>query len=63
MLILRGAPALSAFRTQKIFDEGKKIVANLGQIYAEYVHFADLNRPLSDDNLVVLKQLLTYGSS
>jgi phosphoribosylformylglycinamidine synthase len=63
MLILRGAPALSAFRTQKILAAGQKIVPDLGQVYAEYVHFADLNRPLTDENMVVLKQLLTYGSS
>lgn len=62
MLILRGAPALSSFRINKLLVEGKKLVPNLGQIYAEYVHFADLNRNLSDDSLATLKKLLTYGS-
>jgi phosphoribosylformylglycinamidine synthase len=62
MLILRGAPALSQFRTQKLLIEGQKTVSNLGQIYAEYVHFADLNQDLSDKKLETLKKLLTYGS-
>lgn len=62
MLILRGAPALSQFRTQKLLDEGKKILPNLGQVYAEYVHFADLNKDLSEDKRETLDKLLTYGS-
>ena len=51
MLILRGAPALSQFRTQKLLKEGQKSVSNLGQIYAEYVHFADLSQDLSDETV------------
>ncbi len=62
MLILRGAPAFSSFRINKLLVEGKKLVPQLGQIYAEYVHFADLNQPLSENNLATLKQLMTYGS-
>lgn len=62
MLILRGAPAFSSFRINKLLIEGQKLVPDLGQIYAEYVHFADLSRALSDDSLATLKQLLTYGS-
>ena len=62
MLILRGAPALSQFRTLKLLDEGKKTVANLGQVYAEYVHFADLKCDLSPEKRETLDKLLTYGS-
>jgi phosphoribosylformylglycinamidine synthase len=62
MLILRGAPALSQFRAQKLLDESRKQVPDLGQIYAEYVHFADLKHDLSDEKLDTLKKLLTYGS-
>ena len=62
MLILRGAPALSPFRNQKILAEGKKLVPELGSIYAEYVHFADTNSELDDAKLEKLKKLLTYGS-
>ncbi|WP_444997989.1 phosphoribosylformylglycinamidine synthase [Aliikangiella sp. IMCC44359] len=62
MLILRGAPALSQFRSQKLLNNGKKLLPNLGQIYAEYVHFADLNKELPEEKLIILKKLLTYGS-
>jgi len=62
MLILRGAPALSSFRINKLLVECLSLVPELANIYAEYVHFTDLNRPLSDDNLATLKKLLTYGS-
>ncbi len=62
MQILRGAPALSSFRINKLFVEGKKLVPSLGQIYAEYVHFADLSKDLSEQELITLKKLLTYGS-
>ena len=63
MLILRGAPAFSSFRIQKILNESKILVPNLQSIYAEYIHFADLSRPLSEENSEVLKKLLTYGST
>ena len=62
MLILRGAPALSAFRMQKFLNEGKKLVPDLGQVYAEYVHFGDLDKPISEKNHDSLKKLLKYGS-
>jgi len=62
MLILRGAPALSSFRINKLLKECQSVVADLGNVYAEYVHFADLKRPLSDGSLETLKKLLTYGS-
>jgi len=62
MLILRGAPTLSSFRINKLLTECQLLVPELGNVYAEYVHFADLNRPLTDDSLATLKKLLTYGS-
>jgi phosphoribosylformylglycinamidine synthase len=61
MLILRGAPAFSEFRLNKILNnclvDGLKISA----IYAEYVHFADVEDTLDDSEMAVLKRLLTYG--
>ena len=62
MLILRGAPALSSFRINKLLQQGQRLFPELSQIYAEYVHFADLTQPLSDESLDTLKKLLTYGS-
>ncbi len=60
MLILRGAPALSSFRTQKLLANLKQVAAVTG-VSSEFVHFANVSAPLSDAQLSVLKQLLTYG--
>ncbi|MDH5631205.1 MAG: phosphoribosylformylglycinamidine synthase, partial [Gammaproteobacteria bacterium] len=61
MLILRGAPAFSHFRIQKILSEGKKSVPDLHRVYAEFVHFADTNSTLTESKIDVLNKLLTYG--
>lgn len=61
MLILRGAPALSDFRVQKILKACADANLAVTNVYAEYVHFADVSAELSSDELNVLKQLLTYG--
>ena len=63
MLILRGAPALSSFRINKLLKKAKNIVPSLEDIYSEYVHFVDLNRAMTDENFSTIKKLLTYGSS
>lgn len=61
MLILRGAPALSTFRTQKLLASLQQQVPAVAGITTEYVHFADLAEPLSDAQHSILGQLLTYG--
>ncbi len=61
MLILPGASALSQFRAQKLLHECQEIVPEIKQLHAEYVHFSKLEGELSDDQLKVLKTLLTYG--
>ncbi len=61
MLILRGAPALSQFRQQKL---EQRLVAALGRqltLYAEFVHFAELEQSLSDEERMVLDRVLRYG--
>ncbi len=61
MLTLRGAPALSEFRLQKLV---RRIAAETGielALYAEFLHFVDLEAPLSDDERQVLERLLRYG--
>jgi len=60
MLILRGAPALSSFRTQKLLANLQQVAA-VTAVSSEFVHFAHVSAPLSDAQLSVLKQLLTYG--
>ena len=60
MLTLRGAPALSEFRIQKL-------VAQLGaagaapQLSANFMHFVDLDGTLDDHDQRVLERLLDYG--
>ena len=44
MMILSGAPSLSAFRRKKLLSTLQKSVPSLVSVYAEYVHFADLTR-------------------
>ena len=61
MLILRGAPALSTFRTQKLLASLQQQVPAVAGIATEYVHFADLVAPLNDEQQSILRQLLTYG--
>jgi len=40
MLKLRGAPALSAFRTQKLLAALKSAVPAVQNVHAEFMHFA-----------------------
>lgn len=50
MEILRGSPALSAFRINKLLARFQAANLPVSAIYAEYIHFADLNAPLSADD-------------
>ncbi|GAA0857083.1 phosphoribosylformylglycinamidine synthase [Aliiglaciecola litoralis] len=61
MLVLRGAPALSDFRTQKLLDLFAAQQLPISAIYAEYVHFVQATAQLDDTEQEVLEKLLTYG--
>ena len=61
MLILRGAPALSDFRVNKLLSTFKQHGLPIKDIYAEFVHFTDLESELSDPEIVKLNALLEYG--
>ncbi|TXR54238.1 phosphoribosylformylglycinamidine synthase [Reinekea thalattae] len=63
MLTLRGNPALSQFRRQRLTKELQTLVPSITQVYAEFVHFVDLTDSLSDKQHQVLSQLLHYGPS
>lgn len=63
MLILRGAPALSEFRIQKLLDHCAQNTLPVTGIYAEFMHFADLSAELSATEQDTLNKLLTYGPS
>ena len=61
MLTLRGAPALSSFRRDKLARKLSDIHPELQLHRAEYVHFADLEQPLDERGLKVIERLLQYG--
>lgn len=61
MLVLRGAPALSDFRINKLLSQLADAKLPVSAVYAEFVHFAGLSEPLPDNEKVVLDKLLTYG--
>lgn len=63
MEILRGSPALSAFRINKLLSRCQDAHLPVSDIYAEYVHFADVSAPLSADESAKLQRLLKYGPS
>ncbi|WP_034916400.1 phosphoribosylformylglycinamidine synthase [Erwinia sp. 9145] len=63
MEILRGSPALSAFRVTKLLARFQDAHLSVSDIYAEYVHFADVSTPLSADEKARLERLLQYGPS
>lgn len=61
MLVMRGAPALSAFRHDKLLSSITARVPAVTDIYAEFVHFADLSTELNAEQLAVLERILRYG--
>lgn len=69
MLILRGAPALSEFRIKQLLKNCHTAALPVTDVYAEYVHFADVSKSTSDagdhelttDDADKLIKLLTYG--
>ena len=63
MLTLRGAPALSAFRLDKLAQKLSAIHRDIQLVHTEFVHFAELHQPLSAPQHEILESLLTYGPS
>jgi phosphoribosylformylglycinamidine synthase len=61
MLTLRGAPALSEFRSQKLLHSLQQADSSVTSVYAEFVHFVDTPESLDEKQLNVLAQLLHYG--
>ncbi len=61
MEILRGAPALSTFRVNQLLKNCEALNLPVTNIYAEFMHAADLTDALNDQEYVVLQKLLTYG--
>ncbi|WP_295590906.1 phosphoribosylformylglycinamidine synthase [uncultured Lamprocystis sp.] len=63
MLVLRGAPALPDSRLSQLAGRIAAVLGRPVTLYAEFVHFADLDRPLDPAERVVLERLLSYGPS
>ncbi|EPQ7201462.1 MULTISPECIES: phosphoribosylformylglycinamidine synthase [Providencia] len=63
MEILRGSPALSAFRIARLLALFAEKQLSVTDIYAEYMHFAELSAPLSESEQGKLRSLLKYGPS
>ena len=61
MLLLRGSPALSAFRLQKIQAALQEQGVALAQFSAAFIHLVDLDGPMSGDERALLERLLHYG--
>ncbi len=57
MRVLRGGPALSAFRVEKLVEALPAVTA----VRADWIHFVDESADLSGRDLAVLDALLTYG--
>jgi phosphoribosylformylglycinamidine synthase len=61
MEILRGSPALSEFRVNKLVERCHELDLPIIRIYAEFMHFADVTATLMADEKAKLSRLLTYG--
>ncbi|MGL5991786.1 MAG: phosphoribosylformylglycinamidine synthase [Plesiomonas sp.] len=63
MEILRGSPALSAFRVKQLLSCCQDATLPVTDVYAEFMHFADVSAPLTTDEQSKLARLLRYGPS
>jgi len=61
MLKLSGAPALSAFRREKLLAKIQTTHPEVTSVYGEFVHFAETNRDLAEQERSVLERILRYG--
>ncbi len=60
MRILRGSPALSEFRVNKLLELCRELSLPVTGIYAEFAHFADLTADLDASEVEKLEKLPTY---
>ena len=61
MLVLRGAPALSDFRLEKVRSQIRDLTSSVVGVTSEFVHFAHVSAPLTPDEHERLEHLLRYG--
>jgi phosphoribosylformylglycinamidine synthase len=58
---LRGGPALSEFRSNKLLQQIRERVPEVTRIDAVYLHITELEERLTGEEQAILEQLLTYG--
>ncbi|MEO8102536.1 MAG: phosphoribosylformylglycinamidine synthase [Betaproteobacteria bacterium] len=63
VLVLRGSPALSAFRLDKLRQSLMQAHPAIGSIDSAFVHFVHATRTLDERESAILAQLLTYGGA
>ncbi len=61
MLYLRGCPAHSQFRLDKLIGQCRELLPDLAGLAADYLHIAELDEPLSAHERDILEKLLHYG--
>ena len=61
MMVLRGSPALSAFRLEKLRQSLTQSQPSIRAVDCAFVHFIHVTRELDARESAVLRQLLTYG--
>ncbi|MBF0455445.1 MAG: phosphoribosylformylglycinamidine synthase [Magnetococcales bacterium] len=59
--VLPGGAALSPFQMEKLIKTLGVAAPSVSLLSARFIHFADLDGPLSDADLAVVSALLTYG--
>lgn len=57
----RGSPALSEFRLNQLSQKFQQQQLPVKSVYAEYLHFVELNSPLTEAETVKIQELLHYG--
>lgn len=62
-LSLRGGPALSPFRLDKLYASLQVNAPSIKHIYAEFIHFAFSESALTTNEQQTLTQILSYGPS
>jgi phosphoribosylformylglycinamidine synthase len=63
MLILRGSPALSVFRVEKLLEKLVSAGIPVDRVAATYIHIVHLAAALTDDETQILEKVLSYGPS
>ena len=61
MLILRGAPALSDFRNQRLLSRLQDALPSVESVYAEFMHFVLVDGELTHADSDKLNKVLRYG--